>query len=278
MTTPLHPAEEGGDETVVIGVSPHSDDVALSITHTLNALGRLCAPVRFELITCFSQSDYTVFDAIAAEGSVADLRAEEDRLYLAGLDCASCRLASLGLLDAPLRPEWDEGAHVEDLYAYEVTDAEIDRYGPVLERLLRERRHDVGLHFAPLGISHKDHLIGHHAAIAAFGDLPLILYEDCPYIFIRSSDETRSRMNKVKDGMGYAPTPLQLRDPFDLDAWIRCVSVYRSQFAPQDLVAIGEMMRDKGGEILWANAQAMDWLEDRKLLPQFVRADGSHLA
>src|SRR5687767_8844244 len=44
----------------VVAISPHSDDVALSVTHSLDAIGRTDA-ARIELVTCFSRSEYTPF-------------------------------------------------------------------------------------------------------------------------------------------------------------------------------------------------------------------------
>ena len=97
----------------IVCLSPHPDDVALSITSTLDLIGAQRPDARGELITCFSQARYTAYPDRYRGQDVAEVRRSEDLAYLAAISLRDVHLVSLDLPDAPHRPEWsgEPGAH-----------------------------------------------------------------------------------------------------------------------------------------------------------------------
>ena len=234
----------------VIAISPHPDDVALSITDTLNEIGQTRSDLRFSLVTCFGVSSYTRFPECRDSGLITEIRENEDRLYLRSLQFADAVLQPLGFHDAPLRPEWSESQSV-----FAVSRAELGRYVPPLQRRLMQET-ECSLCFLPLGLGHKDHLITSAAASAVFKQAPAIFYEDCPYLFTAELGPMEVRLADLNKTMDETLLPMRPARAFDMERWLKCVRAYESQMTPDHMQRIADAMARRGGERVWATARA----------------------
>jgi LmbE family N-acetylglucosaminyl deacetylase len=245
----------------VVAISPHSDDVALSVTHSLDAIARTGA-ARIELVTCFSRSEYTPFSERFPVSEVEEIRRQEDIAYLERLRFAQTSICFLGLLDAPLRPEWKHGSDIHDPAHYQpVYDAELESHASALAALLAGKRAEETVFFVPLGLAHKDHAITHRAALMSLASSPLLIYEDTPYLFQCSDAKLRHSVSAAQDALADVLSPIRIASRAVGSRWLECVSVYESQFSVPQLQEIVAGIGARGGERLWANASALSLLE-----------------
>lgn len=265
MTFPEGPRRE----FEIVGLSPHADDLALSATHVVGRLGRLLPNSHFHLVTCFSNSQWTAFEEEYAAAQLPGIRKREDVEYIGKLPFASVELTSLGQLDAPLRSEWPAEADVRAPDSYRLAAGDIATCSPGLAEALRPLRKSGVLYFVPLGIFHKDHLITTDAALRAWEALPILFYEDWPYASSQSAAEIEERAAQISAEIDETLTALRLAGEFDLDNWLQCLRVYRSQFGDAELSAMGGALSARGGEIVWATRRAIEWLRRSRLLSEF---------
>lgn len=196
-------------------ISPHPDDVALSIgglMHNLNAEEVL-------IITCFSRS---CSEAVTDCAAVSCLRANEDDAYAAdmGFD-----LVRLDLPDTNVRTE--VGRHpyrVEDEVAIQATLRE--RFSAVVHQW------GAAAVFVPLGIgNHRDHLHCREAAVDSLGTETLIFFEDLPYADMEGGPTAAARVAMERFPVCRARTVLLTPD--EMKSKLRRLDHYRSQVAPQ---------------------------------------------
>lgn len=245
----------------VVAISPHSDDIALSVTHSLDVIGRT-RMASIELVTCFSRSEYTPFPERFSVSEVEEIRRQEDIAYLERLSFAQRSVCFLDLLDAPLRPEWKHGADIHDPAHYLWGDgAELEAYARSLSALLAGKRRDGALILVPLGLAHKDHAITHRAALLSLASSPLLIYEDTPYVFQCPEAKLRQSVSAAESALALGLSPIRIVREADAARWLDCVSVYESQFSVAQLQQIVAGIGARGGERLWANESALGALE-----------------
>jgi len=168
--------DAGGKElpSFVVLVSPHSDDVALSLGAAL--LGSTKSEC-MHIVTVFSISKNTAADLIKDVKIVTAIRMDEDRSFFLELG-RDVRAVWLGREDAPLRL----GLPDESVFSCCRTDADLCETRHIVNRLRAE--YSAGsLLLAPMGLgNHIDHLIVRDAALALLREgFSVGFYEDLPY-------------------------------------------------------------------------------------------------
>jgi LmbE family N-acetylglucosaminyl deacetylase len=264
----------------IVAISPHPDDVALSTTHFLGVMRRVHAVRQLELVSCFTESQYAPFGGSGGARNVTEIRWREDLVFLKRIGFEKTSLCRLGLLDAPLRPEWQAGADVHDARQYVPgNEAEIDGYAQDLAERLVWKRDEEALSLLPLGIGHKDHFITNRAALRALRRLPLMLYEDVPYALTAPEEAVRCRVDAARATLGEPLWPVIVRHRDIRKQWIACISAYASQFTMMEVEAMADAFQARGRERLWANGRALALLQasgpGRASTPSSVDLSGS---
>ena len=179
----------------LIAVSPHFDDVCLSVGHLLR---RVTVAERI-LLNIFTRSDdvsnIPIVDQLAeVQGrqridAISRMRDREDTAFARAL---GFRKIDLGFEDADIiaGTEKDPGHYYEGIG--EETIAVTDRLSEVLDELFSNGSDKVV--FCPLAIGeHRNHLVAFNAIIACIKppDVPVVFYEDLPYAATSSARQKR---------------------------------------------------------------------------------------
>jgi Uncharacterized proteins, LmbE homologs len=211
------------DNFPLLFLSPHPDDLALSVGGTLIRLSR--AGMKLRAITFFTES---LFSPYLKVGDISRTRKEEDSLYFRSL---GIEYLQLNLPDTSLRyPDnlLGEGIHEEE---HLVSQA--------MELLSKERPKAV---FSPLAIgNHLDHRIVKKAALLSFPSSKLVFYEDLPYA---------SRVNH-SGPEGALRCEVDVTDV--IDDRERLLTIYRSQIGEEEMELVRRYLF-KGTsfvEVLW---------------------------
>jgi LmbE family N-acetylglucosaminyl deacetylase len=157
-------------------ISPHSDDLALSIG---GALLKRVLPQPCTAITVFTRSDYAPSElGTPSSEEITQKRKEEDNAYLSSL---GIDLANLDFPGADLRGYGPFTSTKSILKEWRSDDDPI--YRSVAEKLHQIVAASSPAYLViPLGLGcHVDHLIVCDACLAANAELTRIYYEDLPY-------------------------------------------------------------------------------------------------
>lgn len=216
-------------------VSPHSDDVCLSIGGIASTV-----TVPKHLVTVFSVSRWTHPDWGRPPGrTVPSIRDEEDRAFCSSLGFT---FHSLGLPDSSVRHQGRVGdlrlrsGHERSL------SAELEKR---LVALLEEHRIDVV--FSPIGIGgHTDHLVAASVTRRATSQMGIacFLYEDLPYASSATAREIARAVRRV-DRKARAIT---CRTSIRVVQKLQMLGLYQSQRCPEMLESIPAYNRRLSGE------------------------------
>jgi LmbE family N-acetylglucosaminyl deacetylase len=243
-------------------VAPHRDDAAFSIAMTISRLA--AADIAIKIISCFTVSEWAPHAPLVSRREpVTAIRAEEDERFVALLG-ARASLASLHLLDGPLRP---------DSRAYK-TWPDVDT-GPLpaeicaaLESRLTPLNSGADVWLLPLALEHRDHCIARAAALAVAGRKPLLFYEDVPYIFWFDDAEVRRRIRQLEALLECELLPVVLHEVSDLGFWLQAAAIYRSQFSMKQIASMYRLLQARGGERVWITHDFIRWLASSGVSPR----------
>ena len=233
-------------------LSPHADDVALSVGGSLHR-GIFRRPLT--LATLFGRSNFVSGEFSPDWRGATDSRREEDEAFAARVNA---RLRYFELEEATLRPIGGGGG--DRIFA-----ATADEPMPVpaaltsaLRELLATVRPEIVV--LPLGLGcHRDHLLTQREGTALGRETAttLVYYEDLPYAARLGKRKIREHARALHP----AVRPLRIDIRPALDEKLRSVSIYRTQVAPGELrSAVGGMHRlgrSKACERIWT--LGTDW-------------------
>jgi LmbE family N-acetylglucosaminyl deacetylase len=237
-------------------LSPHRDDVALSLGLTLDALLRAGASV--EIINCYTISNYAPETLLTDSKAISDLRRREDCRFYAALHSAPAE-TDLCLLDAPLRRGIVPSA---TRAPQESSDAD-DREALELVSAVRNVATGNAL-LLPLALgNHIDHGIVLRAGCVAGSQLQLGFYEDLPYAIWTSEDSLHAVVTHASELCGRKLTPVVVRQPNAVRLKRTLIGVYTSQYRAAMFDTIAEHSLHFGGERLWADDLMVEYLTRR---------------
>lgn len=244
-------------------VSPHRDDAALSLSHTLRRV--VAAGGNFRILSCFTITAWApqVTGSVTTEG-VSEMRRREDEAFINRFGTAGA-VCSLDFVDGPLRADWSVQGREHVQRAYGPGSELVDR----LATALRARRRDGGIWAVPMAVGHRDHLACLWAGIAAAVDAPLLCYEDQPYALRASPDDLANQAARVAEHACRSLVPVRLAGRFAADDWIDDLSCYASQFSPSELGELARQVAERGGERCWVDDRAkrlLDPLIDSRII------------
>ena len=232
-------------------LSPHADDVALSLGGSLHQ-EVFRRPIT--LATLFGRSNYARERFSPDWRGVTDARRGEDEAFAAALNA---RLWYFELDEATLRPL--EGG--EDRIFARNADGPIAVPAPLppaLRQLLAGVQPETLL--IPLGLGcHRDHLLTQRegTAIGRKTTATLVYYEDLPYAARLSNRRIREHARGLDPAM--RPTRIDIRPT--LNEKLRSVSLYRTQMGHGKLMsAVEEMHRSGRSKVCeWIWTLGTDW-------------------
>ena len=252
---------EKGRRKLVHLLSPHSDDVALSLGGSLlrGALGDV------RITTVFSISDYTINDEGLSAKEVTEIRKEEDRVFFSHLP-GEPAIVYLDRLDAPLR----RGIHHERTIGLGIDASDEREAASVAVPLIGDASAGT-LILSPLGIGgHVDHLVVRRAAIEVSRvGYPVGFYEDLPYTAGLRTDEIASLVERIasREGMVLKPFVIPYGEADRKDSALR---LYATQ-VDEDILA---SVRSYGAAILPGLDCERIWC-DTKVLRFFLKGSDS---
>ena len=212
-------------------LSPHSDDLAFSISGFLEYISNFDVDVRF--ITIFSKSIYTSLDSSLDIKHVTQMRKREDELFIKTIN-ASWDPIWLDLDDAPLRPGNgnEDPCSPKSLSAYDLVLA--SRIVEILDEFLEKD----SVIFAPLGIGqHIDHRIVRAAALACFEKgRELIYFEDLPYAGEHDIETLQATIFNFSSAAGLEFEQLLFYEEGLVEQKQKAFSCYASQTTEQDIL------------------------------------------
>lgn len=203
-------------------LSPHSDDVALSLGAFL-----LARPILLNIIiiTAFSISECTADDSINDSAIVSSIRKAEDVNFANSL-CGHVEVRWLDRQDAPLRLNILDESVFSSNFLYISLDEE--KY---LTDKIKNECCKIDLLFAPMGLGkHIDHIVVRNAALELLKyGFPLVFYEDIPYaadISLADIDENAKQLEYLT---GQSLELFPLKTDVTIEKKISLLSCYRSQ-------------------------------------------------
>ncbi len=230
-------------------LSPHPDDAAVSLGHTLLALADAGAETR--IITCFSRSAWAPKLTERNLEAVTAVRRIEDRRFAASL---GCELLDLGGTDAPFRGHYPGRFAFLHERAFDGSEFRVLSWLIAhLEDLLED-----GPILLPLAFGgHIDHRLVRAAGRAVASKRPLALYEDLPYVQGRMTSQVDDAAMEVDDTLQPCLVPAG-SDETRLAAGMR---MYASQFDDDQVESFLAHGRARGGERLLASQPFADVLK-----------------
>ena len=203
-------------------LSPHSDDVALSLGAFL--LGR-CSALNIDIITAFSISECTADDSINDSAIVSSIRKAEDVIFANSL-CGHVKVSWLDMQDAPLRLHITDEAVFNSKPSYMSWD-EVQ----YLKAKMKKECCNFDLLFAPMGLGkHIDHIVVRNAALELLKDgFPLIFYEDIPYAADLSLTDIDENAKQLECLSGQSLELFPIETDVTIEKKLGLLSCYRSQ-------------------------------------------------
>ncbi len=234
----------------VIFLSPHQDDIALSIAETFQLCGQM--EIKAQLLTVFSKSAYTVKHNTPRDlMEMPKLRCEEEKSFINAYYPA-CEYKTLGYKSALDRksiknPRVKKNASEEDIGLRNAIAGKI-----------KESMDTATLIFTPLGLGfHLDHLLLREAVLqnlCYLKELNIIFYEDLPYC----AENPDKEIQKIVSRLSYRlPRPLTklLCGVKDIEERVDiCRRFYPSQMKKTHLKQVSQHLTRMGrrpAERLW---------------------------
>lgn len=247
---------------LIICISPHQDDIALSISSLLNELYLKNREIKCKLISCFTKTNYAPYLQNKSVESISRERELEDRRYVKKLALDMIEVISIGMNDSPLREEWDIKCDIykPDNY-YKHNKDEMIRYVYELLEKLSKYVDKPELVILPLGLQHKDHIIVSKTSSIRFKAGPILIYEDIPYRFDINDDDIKDRVNDIELITGKKLIKIKSKYKFNLDLWVDLLNIYASQFSTEEILNMANKLSSAGGENYWACDKAIKLLE-----------------
>jgi len=247
---------------LIICISPHQDDIALSISSLLHELYMKNIEIRCKLISCFTRTNYAPYLQNKSVESISRERELEDRRYVKKLALDMIEVISIGMNDSPLREEWDINCDIyrPDNY-YKHDKDEMMRYIHELFEKLSRYPEKPELAILPLGLQHKDHVIVSKTSSIRFKEVPILIYEDIPYRFDMNNDDIKNRVKDIELSTGKKLITIKSKHKFNLDLWVNLLNSYASQFSREEIINMANKLNNTGGENYWACNEAINLLE-----------------
>lgn len=210
----------------ILALSPHSDDVALSLGAYL--LDK-CAASYIRLVTVFSISKSTTDDRIQNTAAVTSIRKAEDVAFVNALSSAA-EVKWLDRKDAPLRlciPD-------EAVFACDLSDADRGEIQHIVS-IVKEGCGDFDLTLAPMGLGgHIDHVIVRNAALELLKEgASIVFYEDIPYAADLSLTKIGECAKQLASISGQKMDLFSIKTSVTLEKKIALLSCYHSQMDPR---------------------------------------------
>lgn len=206
----------------VVLLSPHSDDIALSLGAFLHGN---CKAWHIQIITVFSISESTADDSIKNPSVVSAIRKAEDGNFIESLG-RNVEVVWLDRRDAPLR------LNISDKEVFNSEPSILDLFE--VQNIMTKVKMKYGncdLLLAPMAIGkHIDHIVVRNAAIGLLKqDFPVAFYEDLPY----AADSSLAKLDEYSRLLG-SMTEQQLEmfaieTGVTIEEKITLLSCYRSQ-------------------------------------------------
>lgn len=203
-------------------LSPHSDDIALSLGAFLR--GRdfaLCV----RIVTVFSVSNNTVDNSISDSHVVTSMRKGEDARLGAALG-SGVSVSWLDRKDAPLR------LHIPDkaVFSCALSHEDLSQVRHIVEEMKAENDR-VDLFFAPMGLGrHIDHLVVRNAALELLSDgFAVVFYEDLPYAADSSLAEIAGCASRLGALAGQELEVVAIETGVTIEEKVDLLLCYRSQ-------------------------------------------------
>ena len=226
-------------------ISPHHDDIALSLSITAAQLvGR---GLEIRIVNCFTRSRFAPGRRLRGEDEVSAERMREDRAFLSELRLEGASV-DLGRRDAPLR--YPEGIRAivrnDDLDGRDGEEmiAVAGAIGRVCPR---------GAVVLPLAVGHHvDHRIAQTAGLLARPEGPLAFYEDLPYAARCEGREIAPAVSALEDRLGARLAPVVVSSRATFERKSRWITLYGSQLSDAARRSVMQHGRTYDcGERLW---------------------------
>ena len=227
-------------ELRILLVSPHSDDVALSLGGHIQS--GLIPAARCVLLTVFSESNWAPnAPRVHLRARAATrVRRKEDESYACRVGLAHSRLS---LEDSPLRLKTDS---LREFFEDGIERPRNDSAGSVLEAVFGLPWLRV---YVPLGMgSHVDHLVVRRVAVRVKRPYPVSLYEEMPYAGTLPLHQYRDTL--LRRTAGLCPSLLP-RGPWMREK-MKLLRYYASQLGPAERKAVLLATARIGGERVWS--------------------------
>jgi len=203
-------------------LSPHSDDVALSLGAFL-----MWKPsdVHIHIVTVFSISECTADNSITNSAIVSSIRKLEDEELIKSLS-GDVKGRWLDRQDAPLR------LHISDETVFHSKFTKLDmKEVQHLVSTIKVEYDGFDLIFAPIGLgTHIDHLVVRNAALELLRDgFPIVFYEDIPYAADLSLKEITEHIKELESLSGQQLDYYCIKTGISVEEKVSLLSCYRSQ-------------------------------------------------
>jgi len=201
------------------------------------------------IVNCFTITKWTgVFVSRDIE-VVTQLRKQEDSNFNKLFD-SSINITNLDLLDAPLR-----NGYIIQNKPFEQNEWELVES---IKNYLQEKVD--GILLCPLAIgNHIDHSICREAVLQLYKNLPVLFYEDLPYIFRITSAQINMHIKELEKRLNtevsYYVTGLDNNVNKE-----QAIHIYKSQINDEIVSEITSHMNNVGGERIWGEADKIDQL------------------
>ena len=243
----------GNEQESVIVLSPHSDDVAFSIS---GLIMKILMPYPLHVVTVFSISACTASDLGHPVHKITDMRKREDECFFRSIS-SNIKISHMDLLDAPLRLDIKEDRVFSASPGVSGFKETMKIYHHI-NTICRPNN----LVIAPLAIgAHIDHLIVRNTALKLSDDgYPVIFYEDLPYSGNFSNIQLEHFIKSIQWENRFKLVPAHVYISKVLKKKIQKISQYTSQMSDS---IVGRIVRHAHGighgipaERIWVSANA----------------------
>jgi LmbE family N-acetylglucosaminyl deacetylase len=231
-------------------LSPHFDDAAYSLGHTISLLVKKNIDVT--IINCFTITKWGIVFISKDIYEVSLVRKNEDIEFYKSYN-KPINIINLDLLDAPLR---SGVIFQENPFSQKEWEA-VDH----LKKFLENRVSDFLI--CPLSIgNHIDHAVCLEAVAQLYTGLKVLFFEDLPYANRISESEIKDHIERLENRLdvkleSYIPETISL--DFDKE---QCIRIYKSQLNDEicgEIMAHLQLLR---GERLWAEESLIKELKN----------------
>ncbi len=206
----------------VVMLSPHSDDIALSLGAFLR---RRDSALYVRIVTVFSVTNNTADDLISSPYIVTSMRKGEDASFGVAVG-PGVALSWLDREDAPLRLQ----IHDEAVFSFDLSYLDLNEVRHVVDKVKVEYG-SCDLLFAPMALGqHIDHLVVRNAALELLSEgFAVVFYEDIPYAADFSLSEIDEHVVQLGALAGQGLELCIIETGVAIEEKIALLSCYRSQ-------------------------------------------------